>query len=195
MPTSVRRRLAVASIALLVPALGACGFGEQTDQVYQPAVGVNDRQGTIDVLGAVIVSSEDGKGQFIASLVNGSTSRSDQLTDITGDGVQATVDQPVRLEPDSLLNMAQEGGGIEVSGSRVQTGNFVRLTLEFGNGQKTELNVPVVGAEGEFASITPAASPSATSSPSSSRKSSGTKSSGAKPSASPSGSASASASP
>lgn len=186
MPSSVRRSLAAASLVLLVPALGACGFGEQTDKVYQPAVGVNDRTSTVDVLGAVVVASGDGQGLFIASLVNGSTNRSDKLTSITGSGVQATLDQPVELQPDSLVNLAKQGP-IEVSGDRIQAGNFVHLTLSFQNGQRTTLDVPVVAQENEFASISPApssSSPSASSSPSS------TKSAKAKPS-SPSSSPSA----
>ncbi len=187
MPTSVRRSLAAAAIALLVPALGACGFHDQTDQVYQPAVGVNDRTGTVDVLGAVIVATEDGKGLFIASLVNGSTTKSDKLTGITGDGITATLDQPLELKPKSLLNMAQ-GAPVEVTGDRVKEGNFVRVTLAFGNGQQTELDVPVVAQENEFASVTPVPSPTA----SSRAKFPSTKKSG---SSSPSASASGSASP
>ena len=76
MLTSARRRLAAVALVLLVPLLGACGFGYQTDQVYQPSVGVNDRDGTVDVLGAVVVSSADGQGTFVASLVNKDQSRS-----------------------------------------------------------------------------------------------------------------------
>ena len=68
MLTPVRRRLAALALVLLVPGLGACQY--QTDQVYQPGVGVNNRDGTVDVLGAVVVSSTDGKGTFVASLVN-----------------------------------------------------------------------------------------------------------------------------
>lgn len=199
MPSSVRRSLAAASLVLLVPAVGACGFNEQTDQVYQPAVGVNDRTSTIDVLGAVIVATEDGKGLFICSLVNGSTNRSDKLTSISGSGIQATVDQPVQLDPDTLVNLAKEGP-VQVTGDRVKEGNFVRLTLSFQNGQKTDLDVPVVAQENEFASITPAASPSAStsSSPSSSASSSSSPGKGSKSgsgSGSPSASPSASSSP
>jgi hypothetical protein len=181
MPTSVRRSLAAASIALLVPALGACGFNEQTDQVYQPAVGVNDRSGNVDVLGAVVVATEEGKGLFVASLVNSATSKSDKLTSISGSGVQATVGQPVELKPDTLVNLAKEGP-IEVTGSGIKEGSFVRLSLSFQNGQKTDLNVPVVAQANEFASVTPAPSPSASSSPSSSSSpSKGAKSSSSKP--------------
>lgn len=165
MPTSVRRRLAAASMVLVVPALGACGFNEQTDQVYQPGVGVNERTQTVDVLAAVVVSSTDGEGVFVASLVNGSQSKDDELTSISGDGVQATLAQPVKVPADQLVNLAKQGG-VQVTGDRVKEGNWVRLTLEFGNGQQTELNVPIVAQAGEYESISPSASPS--SSPSSS---------------------------
>jgi len=70
MLTPVRRRLAALALVLLVPSLGACGFGYQTDKVYQPAVGVNNRSGAVAVLGAVVVSGSDGSGTFVTSLVN-----------------------------------------------------------------------------------------------------------------------------
>ena len=51
MKSPIQRRVAIAAL-LLAPALTACGFSEQTDQVYQPAVGVNDRSDTVYVLSA-----------------------------------------------------------------------------------------------------------------------------------------------
>lgn len=165
MLTPVRRRTAAVSLMLLVPLLTGCGigFGAQTDKVYQPAVGVNDTSGSVDVLNAVIVSSTDGKGTFVASLVNPADAEPDSLTGLSGDA-QGEVASPVKIEPDALVNLA-DTGAVSVSGDRVAPGNFVRLTLAFDSGQKTMLNVPVVNSEDpEYAGVK-AASPSATPAP------------------------------
>jgi len=156
MLTPVRRRLAALALVLLVPSLGACGFGYQTDKVYQPAVGVNNRSGTVDVLGAVVVSGSDGSGTFVTSLVNKDRDQAATLTSVTGEsGVQTQVTSPVKVEPQSLVNLA-EMGAVSVSGESIRAGGFVRLTLEFDTGQKTEVNAPIVDKSEEFSTVRPA---------------------------------------
>ena len=133
-------------MVLLVPTLGACGFGYQTDQVYQPGVGVNNRDGSVDVLGAVVVSSTDGEGTFVASLVNKSDT-DDSLESMTGEDVQVQLSAPVEVKADTLVNLA-DTGAVSVTGENVAPGKFVRLTLQFEGGQTTEVNVPVVPGRG-----------------------------------------------
>ena len=150
MLTPGRRRLAALAMVLLVPVLGACQY--QTDQVYQPSVGVNDRDGTVDVLGAVVVSSLDGEGTFVASLVNKDTSKDDTLVSMTGDGLDVQLTAPVKLPADTLVNLA-DTGAVSVTGDTVKPGKFARLTLTFESGQTTEVNAPVVPYSGEFADV------------------------------------------
>ncbi len=178
MLTSGRRRLAALAMVLMVPVLAACNY--QTDQVYQPSVGVNNREGTIDVLGAVVVSTSFGGGTFVASLVNNDVEEPDALTNVTGEDLEAKVTAPVQIKPGSLVNLA-DLGAVSVTGDNIRSGKFARLTLEFQSGQKTEVNVPVVPAEGIYADVKPA-SPSSSSSPSSSPSSEPS----SEPSASPS---------
>lgn len=168
----VRRRLAAASLVLLLPGLGACGFDAQTNQVYQPAVGANEKGESVDVLGAVVVSEEEGSGTFVASLVNTALDQDDQLTGITGEDLEVELNEPVDLPADDIVNLADAGVAL-VTGEQVAPGGYTRLTLEFGGGQKTEINVPVVAPEEEFAEVTlaepsasPSGSPSASESPS-----------------------------
>jgi hypothetical protein len=149
MLTSTRRRLAAVALVLLVPTLAACGFGYQTDQVYQAGVGVNNRHGTVDVLGAVVVSSLDGEGTFVASLVNKSEEKEDSLVSMTGDGFTIALTAPVKVPAGSLVNLA-ETGAVSVTGDGVKPGGFARLTLTFQSGQTSELNVPVVPYSGEY---------------------------------------------
>ena len=166
MLTPVRRRLAVVAAVLLVPTLGACQY--QTDKVYQPGVGVNDRDGTVDVLGAVVVSSTEGKGTFVASLANQDLEQTETLTGVTGEDVEVQLTAPVEIKPESLVNLDQSGA-VSVSGESIEPGRFARLTLEFESGQETEVNVPVVPYEDEYAEIKPAEpSASASGSPSAS---------------------------
>lgn len=164
----VRRRLAALAMVLALPTLGACGFGYQTDQVYQPAVGANSRSGDVDVLGAAVVSGSDGSGTFIATLVNKDLEDPATLTSITGeDGLKLQIVKPLKVEADDALNLAPLGA-VSVSGDSVKAGGYTRLTLEFDTGQKTEINVPVVNKDEEFSEVSPAlpaASPSETPAP------------------------------
>jgi hypothetical protein len=161
MLTPVRRRLAAVATVLLIPSLGACEY--QTDQVYQPGVGVNNREGTVDVLGAVVVSSTDGQGTFVASLVNQDLEKSNSLTGVTGEDLEVQIAAPVELGPETLVNLA-DTGAVSVTGESVEPGSFARLTLEFESGQETEVNAPVVPYEDEYSEIAPA-EPSASATP------------------------------
>lgn len=154
--SSVRRRLGAGAVALLVPLLGACGFDYQTDQVYQPAVGVNERDGSVDVLGAVVVSGIDTTGTFVASFVNQDLTEPASLVAVNGgEGLQAELVRDVEIGPESLVNLAEEGA-VRVSGEAIIPGRFVMLTLLFDNGQSTEVNVPVVERAEEFSDVSPA---------------------------------------
>ena len=155
-PVRIRPRLAAASLVILVPALGACGFNYQTDQVYQPSVGVNNRQGDVDVLGAVVVSGTPGSGTFVASLDNKDQSKTQTLTGITGaDGIEVTLVKQVKVPPGALVNFADLGVA-SVKGQAVQAGGFARLTLQFENGQSAQVNVPVVAPVNQYSEIAPA---------------------------------------
>ncbi len=157
----VRRSLAALAVVLVVPALGACQY--QTDQVYQPAVGVNNRSGIVDVLGAVVVSGADGSGIFAATLVN-KGDKAPTLTTVTGpQGLTIQVVKQVKVEPEGLTNMA-DLGAVSVTGPDVVAGHFIRLTLTFDTGQSTKLNVPVVSKTGEFTQVRPVL-PSASATP------------------------------
>lgn len=185
MTSPFRRRIAVLALAVAVPALSACtnGFDSQTDAVYQPAVGVNDRSSEVDVLGAMVVAPEKGKdGVFIASLSNNDQTTSDKLTAVEGQGVKMTLGDVPPIPAGGLVNLASEEiGGVPVTGAAVKPGGYVLVRLTFANADPVTVKVPVVVDEGPYASITPKPSSSASSS----------KSPSGSPSASPSSSGSA----
>ena len=145
-----QRRVAIAAL-LLAPALAACGFNEQTDQVYQPAVGINDRSGEVDILNALIVSGEDGSGTFAGTLVNKDQTHDDTLDSVTGPGVTSP-SRTVEVPAAGVARLA-DSGAVTVKGSAIRPGTFIELTLGFASGQSTTVKVPVVAATGDYADV------------------------------------------
>ena len=149
-----RRSLAltVAALALAAPALTSCGFDYATDRYYTPANGANNRDGVVDVLGAVVVSTEPGSGTFLASLSNNSTTEATSFTELgatEGGDVTAAEFEPVEIAPGALVNLAEPPAEIEVTGE-FEAGDFVEVALGFDNGERTVVEVPVVDNHGYF---------------------------------------------
>jgi hypothetical protein len=165
-----RRKIALAltGAVLTVPALSSCGFDYATDRVYTPAVGVNDQDANVDVLGAVIVSGQVDSGTFIASFANNLPDEEVIVESLAGAGgttIQPESFEPVTLPPGGFVNLADEGG-IPVSGS-FAAGDFVPVTLSFSNGERATMKVPVVTNEGDYEGLDgSASSPSPSESPS-----------------------------
>jgi len=152
----IRRHLAIAlgAVALCLPGLSACGFDLATDRPYTPAVGVESVEGSVDVLGAVIVSTEPGAGTFIASLAN-----NDQTAPATFEAfetgaevdVEAAAFTPVEIPAGGLVNLALDGV-VPVTGE-FEAGNFVAVVLRFGTGERAAMEIPVVPNSGEYAGL------------------------------------------
>jgi hypothetical protein len=148
---NVRRRLAPAVLLLAAGGLTACdvNFDAQTDQVYNPSAGVDDRSGTVDVLNALVVSGAEGSGTVIATLVNNDQEKPDALGSIAGAGADSsltvTPGGPTAIPNGGLLNLADQGRNF-VRGDRIQAGAFVGLTFTFQRGKAITVQVPVVDA-------------------------------------------------
>jgi hypothetical protein len=146
------RLLAVGGALALATVLSSCGFNYATDQVYTPAAGVNDRSSDVDVLGAAVVSGQDGSGTFIASFANNEELEAQSVDSITGAGETADVVvdefEPIEIPGGQLVNLATEGG-VVVTGD-FGPGGFVTLAIGFGNGQSVEMDIPVVAPCDEF---------------------------------------------
>jgi hypothetical protein len=156
-----QKALAAAAALLAVPALSACGvnFGAQTDQVYTPADGENHREGTIDVLNALIISETPGTGRLIAALSNNDTEGADALTGVTGaqESSEVTFQVPgVEIPEGQLVQLASDDvEPVVVSGDEeaIRPGKFVRLTFEFQNADAATLNVPVLEPGETYADV------------------------------------------
>jgi hypothetical protein len=130
---------------LLATALTGCGT-DATNRINQITTGSVNRDADIDVLGAVVVSAEDGSGTFVATFVNNSelepasvetVAGTDPATTLTFDG-----DTSVDVAAAGMVNLADDGG-FPVTGDFV-AGDFLDLTVTFGDGSKVDMNVPVV---------------------------------------------------
>ena len=152
----LRRTLALAGavLALALP-LSSCGFDYATDRIYTPANGANDRDATVDVLGAVIVAAQPNSGTFIATFVNGSSSKENSVESVMGSDQNQQVTAPdfktIKLAPNSLVNLATDGGP-KVTGT-FDIGSYVPMTIMFGDGTQVSLNVPVVPNCEEWAGL------------------------------------------
>lgn len=153
----LRRSLALVSGTLLLTAsLASCGFDPATDRVNTITPGTSDRDGTVDVLNAVIVSAEEGSGVLVMTLVNNDGDQEASLDSVAADdadAVQVGEFSPISIPPDGLVNLAAEGEeGIPVEGT-LAAGDVVPLTLQLSGGQVVQLTVPVVWNCEEFAGI------------------------------------------
>lgn len=150
------RVLAAAGALALATVLSSCGFDYATDRNYTPGSSTNDRDALIDVLGAVVVSGQDGSGTFIASFANNDTEEPgtvESLTATTLEGKELEVDEfePIEVPAHGLVNLAQEGG-IVITGD-IASGDFVNVTLGFGNGDTVDIEVPAMPNCDEYAGL------------------------------------------
>jgi len=149
------RSWALAAGALLLAApLSSCGFDNATERVYTPAAGANDRDGSVDVLNAVIVSAEEGSGTFVATFVNNDQAEDGVVEALTPDDDTAQFDfSPVTITPGGLVNLAADDQeGVPVEGE-IAAGGMVPLTVEVSGGQVLRMTVPVVPNCNEFEGI------------------------------------------
>lgn len=151
-----RRSLALttAAIALATTGLSSCGFDYATDREYTPGAGVNNREGEVKVLSAVIVATEPGSGTFVASLANGSLDEEVTMTDVSLAEDDATPPEfePVVIKGGALVNLAEPPADIKLTGD-FEPGDFVKVAVGFDNGETVELDVNVVTNDGYYADL------------------------------------------
>ena len=138
-----RRSAALAAAALvLTGTLSSCGFDLATNRVNTISSGINDRDGEVDVLGAVIISGAPDTGVFVATLSNANPALSISLTGLAGDVTTAESLEPLPVASLGSVSLF-ETGGVPLSGD-IGLGDFVSVDLTFDSGQTSTLNIPVV---------------------------------------------------
>ncbi len=165
----IRLALTAGALVLAVPGVASCGFNYATDRENTIANGTSNKDGDVDVLNAVIVSSEEGSGTFVATLANNLSDQTISMTSLSfgeNSTTQVAGFDPIEVKPHAAVNLAN-GQGIKVSG-KFATGDFVGVTVGFDNGETAALDVHVVVADDEYTdydngtgSPSPAATPTA----------------------------------
>jgi hypothetical protein len=160
----VRRLATSVTAATLGGALvTGCGFSDATERAYTPAHGANQNPDDADVavLGAAIVSTKPDSGTLIATVSNKSLDDDVALTAVVGVDEDASVAaarfRPQRAKPGDHIDLSDKGA-VKLTG-QFAAGDFVRLELDFDNGDRVRINVPVVPNSGHFSSLDSPAPP------------------------------------
>lgn len=153
-----RRSTAIALVALLplVGALTSCAEEPRTNQVNTIGAGVNEREASVDVLGARILAFSDGKGRLIGTLVyneNGDEPPA-RLVEVLGTGVTVgTQEAAIEVPPNRSVNLSGDDvAAIPVEGE-FAPGDLVELTYSFDTDESVTLEVPVVKPCFQYADI------------------------------------------
>jgi hypothetical protein len=149
-------RVVAGALVLALPLLASCGFDRKTNVIYTPAAGTDNRDGVVDVLSAVVVAAQPDSGTFIATLSNNSVEDADSFDSIKGAGdwsdlQVAEVSPAVEIPARGFVNLADQGG-VNVTGD-FGAGDFLTVTLSFGSGQTTTMQIPVVYACDEYTGL------------------------------------------
>jgi len=151
----LRLSISVGALALAAPGVSACGFDNATDRENTIVNGTTNQEGEVDVLNAIVASSEEGSGTLIATLSNNSGEETVSLESVSfgsNSTVQVASFSPVEVAPHSLVNLATEDQGIKVTGE-FAAGEFIELSLGFDNGETVDMAVHVVAAEDEYTDL------------------------------------------
>ncbi|QNN53879.1 hypothetical protein [Nocardioides mesophilus] len=157
---NVRRSIAVAAALLAVPALSSCGFDVQTNQAYNPTVGVYSKASAVEVLNALVVvdSNSAGKGTVIATLVNSDLAQADKLTGVSGSGESGPATftiqgGSVEIPAGGLVDLSETGAVSVDGGKDLMPGLLIPVTFTFERAAQVTLKVPVVTNEGPYAEV------------------------------------------
>ncbi len=150
---SHRRRtaLALGSLTLVLASFTGCGLSSATNRAYTPAAGAVRVESQVKVVGAVVVSAQEGSGTFIANLANSDQSAPvsfESLTDVSGEATAADF-TAMEIGPGGMLNLAEDGG-VELTGD-FGPGDALDLTLAFSTGDQVDITVFVVDDDGFYA--------------------------------------------
>ncbi|MCD4533805.1 hypothetical protein LRP67_06895 [Nocardioides sp. cx-169] len=159
--------LAAGALLLATPALSSCGFNLATDRINTVQHGGTNRDGDVDVLGAVIISGSEGTGTLSGTLANNTEDQA-QLASVTSGGeveLSAGEVEPTEITGRGAVQLADLGDGIRVEGD-FRPGDVVDVVFEFDSGERVDVEVPVVRECGFYEGLDSAPSASSSDSPS-----------------------------
>ncbi|MEP6665205.1 MAG: hypothetical protein ABJA81_02040 [Nocardioidaceae bacterium] len=154
------RRSALWAAAIALPLAGGCAanFSAQTNQPYQPAIGISDRSGDVYSINTLVVGDAHGNGTVVAVLIN-QASTTDSLVDFSAEDADAgglETSQPaaggVSL-PSQAPAKLPDDGALQLTGDVVQPGAVVTLTFTFQNAAPITIEAPVVRQTDTYAFV------------------------------------------
>jgi len=153
---SARLLTAAGALLLAAPVLSSSGLNYATDRPYTPAAGVNDQDARVDVLGAVVVSAQDGSGTLITTFSNNNADEPATVDSIAGAGDDTALKvsdfDPIEIPPGGLVNLADADEPITIEGD-FTTGQFLTLEFTLGDGSSTTLDLPTMSDCYEYAGL------------------------------------------
>lgn len=147
-------------LAALLLLSSGCGsnFNAQSQQQYQPAVGVSDRTSGVYAINTLVVTNDNGDGTVVSALIN-QAKHDDTLAKVTAvDNLGAAL--KVAPLPASGLSLPAgqavqlaDSGAVRLSGSSPKAGTFITLTFTFAQAAPVAVQVPVVINSSTYASV------------------------------------------
>lgn len=156
----LRRSLALVCAATAVVGVGGCGssFNAQTQQQYQPAVGVSNRDDAIYAINTLVVTDGEGNGTVVSALIN-QKAAADSLRSVTAvddQGRELKVlplpDGGVALPSQQAVQLGNDAS-VRISSDELQAGFFVTLSFTYADAAPLQVDVPVVDQTSTYADV------------------------------------------
>jgi len=160
-----RRARVVAAAAAAVSLLAGCsaGFGATTVKPYAPSDGILAESGDIRVLNALVVAGDGGRTGVVSMTLANRGDRDDRLTGLTSPAGTAELSGDTTLPAGGAVRFGTGSDATAtISGMTRLAGESIRLRLTFARTEPITIDTVVVPATGDYAELTPSASPTAT---------------------------------
>ncbi len=160
-------RAGLAALALAAPALAGCSFASaQTSRPYDPSDGVSASVGSVQVRNLLIVGSTAQAPGVVSGVLLNEGAQPVTLTLAAGTGAPVPVDLPAGTSVQlgvatTTAPVAGTPGAAVVQFAALgqPAGAVVPVTLSSAAGGTTTVQVPILAATLEYATITPAPVP------------------------------------
>jgi copper(I)-binding protein len=156
------RALVVAAAAAAVSLVAGCSAGFEATAVkpYAPADGILADSGDIRVLNALVVAGDAGRTGVVSMTIANRGDQDDRLTGVTTGAGTADLGGDTALPAGGAVRFGSgTDASVTISGMTRLAGESIRLRLTFARNQPVTIDTVVVPATGDYAELTPSASP------------------------------------
>jgi copper(I)-binding protein len=156
---------AAAAVSLLASLLAGCSasFNATAVKPYAPADGIYAVSGDIRVLNALVVAGDGGRTGVVSMTVANTGDQDDRLTGLTSPTGTVQLSGDTTLPAGGAVRFGSDTeASATISGMTRLAGESIRLRLTFARTQPITIDTVVVPATGDYAELTPSASPTPT---------------------------------